>query len=346
MTVIRVLAGTCALALGAAACAGGAEVSPPVPTLFADDVPVESVGSADTTAPSTASTTTVPVAERLAELATDITGAVRADDGTARPITGTDGEVWFIWGACTAEASEPAPTATLIGPQHVVLDPGEGGADRGVEAGGLSEAELNLDIAERTAALLRADGIAVTLTRETDTDLSAAARGALGPAVAASAFVSIHHAAPTTAKTVDARPEVFHQIADEESRRLAGLLHEELVEAFAGFDQEWAQFGEPGVKPLLNQRGDDFFVVLARSVGTPAVLVELAALGENEATLLSTEEGREAEAEALAAALVRFLVTDEQGTGFIEPTETVRTAPTSNTPGGCGSSELGGRGGG
>jgi hypothetical protein len=175
------------------------------------------------------------------------------------------------------------------------------------------------------------------LTRDTDADLSAAARGALGPAVAASALVSIEHPAPGSVTTVDARPEIFHQIGDGESRRLAGLLHEELVDTFAGFDREWVAFDEPGVKPLLNQRGDDFFVVLDRSAGTPAVLVRLVALGENETTLLSTEEGRAAEAEALAKALVRFLVTDEQGTGFVEPAQGVRAAPTSNTPGGCGS---------
>jgi N-acetylmuramoyl-L-alanine amidase len=337
---IRVLAGLCALALSAAACSGGADVSTPVPTLFDNGVPVDgvdSVDSVDSVDPSTASTTSVPVAERLPALSVDIPGAVRAGDGTARPITGTDGEVWFIWGACTTEASQPAITADLIGPQHVVLDPGGGGVDRGFQVGGLVEAELNLDIARRTAALLRADGIAVTLTRDTDADLSAAARGALGPAVAASAFVSIEHPAPGSATVGDARPEIFHQLGDEESRRLAGLLHEELVDVFAGFDQEWAAFTEPGVKPLLNQRGDNFFVVLDRSTGTPGVLVRPVALGEDETALLSTEEGRAAEAEALAKALVRFLVTDEQGTGFVEPAETLRTAPTSNTPGGCGS---------
>jgi N-acetylmuramoyl-L-alanine amidase len=326
-----------AVVIVAGACTDAApDRSSPAPTIELDDGTVAEPAAVDGSGPQTGSTTTQPVAERLPPLPADIAGAVRAEDGTARPITGTDGEVWFIWGACQADAVAPAATAELIGPQHVVLDPGGGGRDRGIESGGLVEAELNLDIAQRTAVLLRAQGVEVTLTRERDTDLSAGARGALGPAVAARALVSISLAAPDRATVDDARPEVFHQVGDEQSRRLAGLVHEELEAAFARFDQQWAALPEPGVKPLLNQRGDDFFVVLDASAGTPAVRVEVVALGENEATLLSTEEGREAEASALAAALVRFLVTDEQGNGFVAPTETVRTAATSNTPGGCG----------
>ncbi len=321
----------------AGACTGGAPDRDSLePITESVDGTVAATTTVDGTGPPTASTTTIPVAERLPALPTDIVGAVRADDGTARPITGTDGEVWFIRGACGADAVAPATTAALIGPRHVVLDPGAGGADRGNELGGLVEAELNLDIAERTAALLRAQGVTVALTRTRDTDLSAGARGALGPALGARALVSINVGAPVGATVAEPRPAVFHQIGDEQSRRLAGLVHEELVAAFARFDGPWAGLAEPGVKPLLNQRGDDFFVVLDAGAGTPAVRVEVVAVGENEATLLSTEEGRDAEAEALADALVRFLVTDEQGDGFITPTETMRTAATSNTPGGCG----------
>lgn len=332
-TILRTLG---PLALLAAACVGGDnEVSEPVPTLFPDS-PAGDLEAEDTQTSSTAATTTEPVADRLPPLAQGVVGAVRADDGTARAITGTDGEVWFVVGACTERSAEPAVTAVLIGPQHVVLDPGAGGEDRGVEVEGLVEAELNLDIAERTADLLRADGVVVTLTREGDADLSTAARGAVAPATGAQALVSIHHGEPGSASTTTARPEVFHQIDDEQSRRLGGLLHEELALAFGQFDQEWAALVEPGVKPLLNQRGDDFFGVLQRSAGTPSVHVEVAALGPSERSLLSTEQGRAAEAQALAEGLVRFLVTADQGSGFVDPAETVRAAPTSNTPGGCG----------
>lgn len=326
-----------ALVLGSAvACVGGdAEVSEPVPSLFDEPVPTARDEPAETEAPSTAPTTTAPVAARLPDLADEVAGAVRAEDGTARAVTGTDGEVWFTIGACSAEAIEPTATAALIGPQHVVIDPGRGGADRGTTRGDLVEAELNLDIARRVADRLTDQGVAVVLTRDQDTSLSNGARGALGPAVGARALVSIRHPVAGDETTTTPRPAVFHQIAEPESLRLGALVHEELADAFGGIGGEWAAIEEPGVKPLLNQRGEDFFVVLQRSAGTPAVVVDVAALGENEATLLTTEEGRSAEAAALAEALVRFLVTDEQGSGVTEPSETVRTAPTSNTPGGC-----------
>jgi len=57
---------------------------------------------------------------------------------------------------------------------------------------------------------------------------------------------------------------------------------------------------------------------------------------QNDTTLLSAEEGRDIEAQALADALVRFLVSEEEGSGFIDSAEAVRTAPTTDSPGGCG----------
>ena len=75
--------------------------------------------------------------------------------------------------------------------------------------------------------------------------------------------------------------------------------------------------------------------MLQTSAGVAAARVELLALPVNATTLLTEEEGREIEARALADAIVRFLVTSEVSDGFIDPVEAVRTAPTSNAPGGC-----------
>ncbi|MEZ5168640.1 MAG: hypothetical protein R2695_19975 [Acidimicrobiales bacterium] len=87
--------------------------------------------------------------------------------------------------------------------------------------------------------------------------------------------------------------------------------------------------------PLLNQRGDDYYVVLQNSPGVPAVRIDVAALGPREESLLATEEGREMEASALADAVISFLVSDAEGDGFVEPTEPVRDAPTTDRPSGC-----------
>lgn len=75
----------------------------------------------------------------------------------------------------------------------VVLDPGHGGEDAGAINGALVEAELTLDIARRTASLLRQRGLSVALTRENmETTLGNSERGRIANSCEASAFVSIH----------------------------------------------------------------------------------------------------------------------------------------------------------
>jgi N-acetylmuramoyl-L-alanine amidase len=274
----------------------------------------------------TETTTTSPVVDRLPPLVDDVAGAVRSSDGSGLAITGSDGEVWFVVGACQAEAVEPAATAEVIDAQHVVLDPGSS-ADFAIT-------RHNRLIAEEVARLLSANGVSVTLTRESDQPLSESARGALGPALGARAVVSIHHDYGDEVATVT-RPTVFHQIDDVESRRLAGLLHQETEASLAKIGVGLAAAVEPGVRPLLNQRGQDFFVVLQVAEATPAARLQIAVLSENDMSPLVNEEARALESQAIADAIVRFLVTDEEGNGFVEPIETVRAAPTSHTPGGC-----------
>ena len=48
----------------------------------------------------------------------------------------------------------------------VIVDAGHGGRDTGAEGGGYTEAELNLESAQKLAALLRGYGLTVTLTRD------------------------------------------------------------------------------------------------------------------------------------------------------------------------------------
>jgi N-acetylmuramoyl-L-alanine amidase len=77
----------------------------------------------------------------------------------------------------------------------VVLDPGHGGEDPGAtnDGAGLVERDLTLTIARRTAALLRADGYGVALTRDDDaTTLANSPRGLIANACGALAYVSIH----------------------------------------------------------------------------------------------------------------------------------------------------------
>ena len=74
----------------------------------------------------------------------------------------------------------------------ILLDPGHGGADAGVQADGFKESEFSLDLAQRMVPLLQARGLDVQLTRDADTDLSPSARVALANSLQPLALVSLH----------------------------------------------------------------------------------------------------------------------------------------------------------
>lgn len=94
---------------------------------------------------------------------------------------------------------EPAPLAPgrpAKGPDAplvVVLDPGHGGIDPGAERGGAVEKHLMLTFArELRAALLRAGGVEVHLTRDADHFVSLERRVALAHRAGADVFLSLH----------------------------------------------------------------------------------------------------------------------------------------------------------
>lgn len=96
----------------------------------------------------------------------------------------------------SALASGANATSHLTG-RRVCLDPGHGGSDPGAVYAGMREADLNLDIAKRLAALLSADGAIVNLTRTGDTSLGNSQRAAICNAAAAEIEMSIHLNAST-----------------------------------------------------------------------------------------------------------------------------------------------------
>lgn len=74
----------------------------------------------------------------------------------------------------------------------VVIDPGHGGQDSGAEGFGLDEKNVALDIALKLADLLRAQGIEVVLTRDSDRFVSLGDRTRIANRAKSSIFVSIH----------------------------------------------------------------------------------------------------------------------------------------------------------
>lgn len=217
-----------------------------------------------------------------------------------------------------------------------VIDPGHGIPDYGaVGPTGLTETEVNLDVSQRVAALLRApqdvDWATGTVTEGTEIPAAAAAvltrnpdgpdggqyqvglsfRAAVANALEATALVSIHHNTAPEANLDHPGSEAFVSLTDPESPRLGGLLVEELRRSFSRFQADWMGSTGNGVTSRVNEEGEDYYSVLARSE-VPAVIVEGVYISNpSEEALAKTDEFRQAYAEAVYRALVRFVTTDD-----------------------------------
>lgn len=69
------------------------------------------------------------------------------------------------------------------------------------------------------------------------------------------AFVSIHHNAEPDGPWPGPGSETYYQVDSPESRRLAGLLWEELVAAFESFAADWVADSDAGAKYRLSESG-------------------------------------------------------------------------------------------
>jgi N-acetylmuramoyl-L-alanine amidase len=199
----------------------------------------------------------------------------------------------------------------LEGPiNRVVIDPGHGGKDSGTMHAGVSEKDLTLDVARRLDLLLRARGLATTMTRSGDETVSLGTRAALANQERDCVFVSIHfdesRASATGVQTFYAgqqtpKPAVasswwpFGQKVSSsinpESQSLAGMIQDELVIRTQAFDR--------------GTRAQQFYVIA--NVYHPAVLVEGGFLTNNDDMVkLASEEYRQQLAVALTDGIMRY----------------------------------------
>lgn len=242
--------------------------------------------------------------------------AVRTPTGMVLPVLGGEPGAWQVLTPCATSAVVPGEP--VLG-AHVVLDPGHGGREPGaVGPSGLREADLNLDIARRVRTLLEAEGATVVLTRDADVRVTLATRAAIAKTMSPVAFLSIHHNAAPVGKAPFPGSELYHQLADPESKRLAGLLWEEMQEHLAPFGTDWAVGDDPGARARRSLRtGDDYYGILRNAQGVTAVLTEAAYLSNPaENALLETEAFRDAEARAIADGVLRLIRTQDPGSGY------------------------------
>jgi len=216
----------------------------------------------------------------------------------------------------------------------IVLDPGHGGAEPGaVSPSGLVEAGVNLAVARHTQTALAAAGVPALLTRTGDYEVTLATRSEIARAVAPKAFVSIHHNAEPDGPRDTPGAETYYQIGSADSKRLAGLVHEEVVRAMSQYRVAWVADRDAGAKYRPGSNGD-YYAMLRQPGKVVSVLAELAFISNPaEAELIAREDVQRVEGEAVARGIVRYLTTRDPGSGFTEPYPRVDPPGTGGTPG-------------
>jgi N-acetylmuramoyl-L-alanine amidase len=311
----------------------------------------EGAGGSTTTAPATTSAPSTTTTSQATTTTAPPIAWPALPSGAARAVVTPTGVVlaveranadgsYVARGPCGGEVTV---RGTPVAGAHVVLDPGHGGEEPGaVGPAGTTEKAVNLAIAQETERQLEALGATVVLTRTADYRITLLSRGAIAMALQPQVFVSIHHNADPDEPRPTPGAETYFQIASAESKRAAGLVYEELVRAFSGYDIQWVADRDAGAKFRPSSDGGDYYGILRRSAGVPAVLSEAAFISNPaEEALLADPAFQKVEAAALTRAIVRFVTTDDPGSGYVTPYPRTQPAGPGGGPQGCEDPPLG-----
>ena len=176
----------------------------------------------------------------------------------------------------------------------VVIDPGHGGSQTGAVYGGITEKELNLDIAKRLEKLLINKNIKTYMTRTGDYNVGLYERSGLANYVDADLFVSIHNN------------------ADKLSTKGTMTLYYP-GKAINGFSSQYfASIVQKQIVNDLNTRNLGTiprpWLAVLRTTAMPAILVEFGYMtNKEELKKLKTPEYRQRAAESLSRAIIYSL---------------------------------------
>ncbi len=355
------------LAAGAAACSSGSKVSadarrpPPSTTTSATVAPPASTsepaaGAPVTTAEAPTTTAAPPVAAAVGSAGgaatprpVDLTAVgakvVLTPSGVLVPVLAKVAGGALVQTPC-AKTAVVARGVPLDG--TVVLDPGHGGAgEPGAEGPThLLEKDVNWAVTGYARDALEAAGVHVVLTRSGDYLTTLDTRAKVNAAVEPRAFVSIHHNAEPDGPRGGPGTETYYQTVGDsagESKRLAGLVYEEVVKALSRYPGvAWVADTDAGAKYRKGSGGDDYYAVIRKTHGTPAALAELGFISNPpEEALYRQPAVQKVEGEAVARGILRFLTTADPGSGFVEPYPRTEPAGGGGTGEGCTDPPLG-----
>lgn len=270
----------------------------------------------------------------------------RIRSGILLPVTGFAEGHFAVLTPCEIRGWVPAdgvqshPKAggdpTALHEATVVLDAGHGGIMPGAPGpSGTSEAQANTAIVRQLTELLAgprridASGAVVPgsdhgpprvfLTRSDDYTTGLAFRAAVADGVGAHVLLSVHNNASPDSSLTGPGTEVFYQIESPASKRLSGLLYEEVTSTLRRYEVSWVGNRDAGVKYRRGSDGDDYYGILRRPQVTTTLLETMFISNPVEEELLKRPDVQRAVAEAIYRALVRYFTTEDPGSGFVEP---------------------------
>jgi N-acetylmuramoyl-L-alanine amidase len=309
-----------ALALAVVACGG--KPSPSVVNAAVGSVdgsaPTPTSPPAVPTTVSSPTTTTAAPPPPSPALAQARPKVVVSPTGVVLSVTGIENGAVKVLTPC--ENSALVDRGTPVKGASVVLDAGHGGKESGaVGPNGLAEKTANLAVTRATKATLERNGVSVLLTRTADYDMTLTARAAVVKAIRPAAFVSIHHNADPDGPHNGPGTETYYQVASAASKRLAGLIYEEVFRALSQYQIAWVGDTDAGAKYRIGSNGD-YYAVLRQTAGTTAALSELSFISNApEAALLARPDYDDVEGQAVARGILRYLRTTDPGSGYTTP---------------------------
>lgn len=183
------------------------------------------------------------------------------------------------------------------GSSLVVIDPGHGGAESGANVSGISEKDINLDVALKLAEILEEQGIDTFLTRNDDTALEPKSRIYMADEKDAALFISIHSnwfkdSSLNGTLTLYYPSDSLHA-GNLSEIEYARIIQNELVTYLGAKDR--------GIIDRPN-------LAVLRHANMPSVMVELGFMSnDDDLKLLSSESYRQKAAEALAEGIKKSL---------------------------------------
>lgn len=252
-------------------------------------------------------------------------GAVVTPTGVVVPVIETRSNGWLIRTPCFRQ--KVIARGTFVPGAHVVVDAGHGGSESGSVGGnGLVEKNLNLSVALRVEQILERSGLVVQLTRTSDLRVPLRTRAEIAEALEADLFISIHHNGGAVRRQSTPGIEAYYQHNSAQAKRAGGILYEELKNSFSRYNVAWVGTSK-GVTSRLRYPGSDLYGIHRYSPNIPSVITEAGYLSNYaEAVNLARPSVQQAEAQAIADGVLRWLLTSDAGSGFtahfIDPNST------------------------